>query len=67
MAKKTNETINFMEFLEKDITNNPEPVRRRVSRLKRREVLRSPQEIDRIRGRYVDWLSELKEKYGNKK
>ena len=60
------EAVKFMEFLRKDLEYNPNPVKPWASRLRRPSVRRSPMEIDRIRGVYVDWLVDLETKHSKK-
>lgn len=59
------EPVKFMEFLRRDLEHNPNPVREWVGRMRRPSVRRSPMELGRIRGVYVDWLIELEDKYGD--
>lgn len=61
------EAVKFMEFLRNDLEHNPNPVREWVGRMRRPSVRRSPMEIDRIHGVYVDWLIGLEDKYVVKK
>lgn len=67
MSKKFKpESVKFMEFLRLDLEHNPNPVKLWAKRLRSQSVRRSPEEIDRIRGVYVDWLIKL-ENYNSRR
>lgn len=60
------EAVRFMEFLRGDLEHNPKPVKPWRGRFRKSSIFRSSVEVDRVRGKYVDWLIDLEDKYGKK-